>query len=94
MGLGCPALVLQRREDQRGKGLASQQGSDGGLVSAPPPSLSWALLTGPGPRERRGSQKRPLLQGGANLSPPKVTLQGEPEGGVIRGLTWEMRQPR
>lgn len=27
-------------------------------------------------------------------SPPRVTLQGEQEGGVIRGLTWEMRQPR
>ena len=58
--------------------------------------LAW-----PGPTKGRDSQKRHPRAlghqqwsrgGGTGLSPPGVTLQGELEGGVIRGLTWEMRQ--
>lgn len=63
----------------------------------------WALpLAWPGPTKWGDSQKRrPRALGHQQgrscpplLHPPRVTLQGELEGGVIRGLTWEMRQPR
>lgn len=55
----------------------------GGTLRKGAPVLSGAL----GHQQwRRG--------GGTGLSPPGVTLQGELESGVIRGLTWEMRQPR
>lgn len=106
MGLWCLALVLQRQKAQRGKGLPWPH--RGEMMAAWAPSsarLSWALLTGPSPMgeglaEKAASDLRHQWggEGGAGPSPPRVTLRGEggggePEGGVIRGLTWEMRQP-
>lgn len=84
---------------------SSKAGLHGGQSAAPPPPLlpfpGPSLLARPVQGRDSGKRQSRLLgtmrggEGvGAGLSSPRVTLWGEPEGGVIRGLTWEMRQPR
>lgn len=79
----------------RGEGWWPEGCTPATHLPSPRPSL---LASAP---QRGGTQKRPPSAlghqqgrrgGGTGLSPPGVTLQGELEGGEIRGLTWEMRQ--
>lgn len=81
-------------EPRGGNSLRKVQRGTAG-APGPPPGLAWPHQGGDSQKRRphalghqQGRRCPPLLP------PPGVTLQGELEGGVIRGLTWEMRQLR